>query len=438
MARDCKEDIQACPFQRINDVSSLDASEALDRFMTHGFLWVKSGKNSAPPTANVNPLSDFFSKHSLACQAHWSIENCGDLSNENEISPETLSRSNESEGSPSSFYVSTIIPKTQEEALQDLLNILPPFYIFHSDMYHILGGAWVFCGSVTTTASKKRKRPLVGRAEHVDEVPHSGTWHYQCCGTKTWLLRPHIQLFEKSGKDLPDLKDIKGAERNSAGAWRLRIAVEPGDWILIDTKIWYHCTELEHDSTENSRSWIVSIARDFYLSVPCPEDVEEGHVLMEEDDIPEDMPLTLDADTVNCALAEIEDEETGQSSIVLIATKEIKQGEPLFLKSGVDDDDKNNDITNEEYNADETVDPRAVAARDFRKGDVVLRNDELPDELPRSNEPNCELVADGDDVVVKALQDISKRDIFCILPDGDEDYEEVEVDLATGDLTRTN
>ena len=41
-------------------------------------------------------------------------------------------------------------------------------------------------------------------------------------------------------------------------------------------------------------------------------------------------------------------------------------------------------------------------------------------------------------MVVKALQDILKRDILCILPDGDEDHEEVEVDSATGNLTRTN
>ena len=89
--------------------------------------------------------------------------------------------------------------------------------------------------------------------------------------------------------------------------------VHGSDCILIDTKICYRCTELEHDSTENSQSWIVSIVRDFYLSVPCPEDMEEGHVLIEEDDIPEDMPLRLNADTANCALAEIEDEETGES-----------------------------------------------------------------------------------------------------------------------------
>ena len=104
--------------------------------------------------------------------------------------------------------------------------------------------------------------------------------------------------------------------------------VHGSDCILIDTKICYRCTELEHDSTENSQSWIVSIVRDFYLSVPCPEDVEKGQVLIEEDDIPEDMPLMLDADTVKCALAEIKDEETG--NFFLIATKEIKQARPYF------------------------------------------------------------------------------------------------------------
>jgi hypothetical protein len=51
-------------------------------------------------------------------------------------------------------------------------------------------------------------------------------------------------------------------------------------------------------------------------------------------------------------------------------------------------------------------------------------------------EPNCELLHDGDNVSLRALQAITEGEIFCILPDEDQEYDEVEVDLVTGELQR--
>mmetsp|Transcript_14634 Transcript_14634/g.31204 ORF Transcript_14634/g.31204 Transcript_14634/m.31204 type:complete len:678 (-) Transcript_14634:130-2163(-) len=128
------------------------------------------------------------------------------------------------------------------EAHRSLMKILPRFDTVFEDIYEIgePSGTWLFlghhgvrsvaaaagsasasgagsasAGSTTTAAAtkkKKRKRngtsettatattttakttntsTLAGRAEHVDEVTHSGTYHVQIAGTKTWKIRPH-------------------------------------------------------------------------------------------------------------------------------------------------------------------------------------------------------------------------------------------------------
>ena len=96
------------------------------------------------------------------------------------------------------------------------------------------------------------------------------------------------------------------------------------------------------------------------------------HVLLQGAAIPEDLPRTTAVDKVNCALAEVaadEDEEEDEEMVlVLIATREIKEGELLFVQvknCNNSDEEEEHDNVKGEYNADETVDPRAVASQDF-------------------------------------------------------------------------
>ncbi|CAB9525372.1 UTP6, small subunit (SSU) processome component, homolog (yeast) [Seminavis robusta] len=429
---------ERCPFQRVNDSSSLTPSDYLDQFLTHGFLWVKGGSSTSSSSSNNeerNPLSAFFNQHVSTCEAQWTVENRGDYKSDRDVTPTIIAQQSQP---TQSFYASTIIPH-DTAALSDLLERLPSCSMILPDV-HVTGGAWIFCGCTHSSSNKKkRKRPLVGRAEHVDEVPHSGTWHYQLKGNKTWLVRPHGQLFEAQGKKVPALESTSTTTDTTAGgALRLRITVEEGDWFVLNTRIWYHCTELEGTRSDCCCCWSISVARHFYLPIPCPRDTQKGEVVLEEDDIPDDFPRTAILEDVNCALAEVENEEEEDdddpqqqtTNIVLVSTRDISQGELLCLAN--DNTDNNND---NEYNADERVDPRAVALRDFQKGEVVLRDDEIPDDLPRSHEPNCELAAaSGDSIVLKALCEISAKEVLCILPDDDEEYETVEVDLATGEL----
>lgn len=261
---------------------------------------------------------------------------------------------------------------------------------------------------------KKRKRPLLGRAEHVDEVAHSGTWHYQVSGRKTWWIRPHAALWDTT---VPDLSRVEGAVRSDRGAWRLPIHVDAGDFFILNTRIWYHHTDLENND------WSISVARDFYVPLPCPRNAVQGEILMEEDEIPFDIPRSRHP---NCGMAEIADDN--EVCMVLIALENISKGTPLAVKE--------EDGEEVEYNDDEAIDPRAIARQSFEFGQVVDEGDIMPDDLPRSLDPNCELCLEGETFVLRALRGIEEGEVFCILPSHNEQYEEVEVDLSTGTLTR--
>ena len=411
------------PFARIEDIQSLDPDDFLERFERHGFLWFKSSQKQPKPQS----ILDFLKHHAATCEAQWTVENSGDCTNDDNDASLTPASVSASTSSDRSFYVSTIIHRQDADALEQLVNLLPETPDIFQDL-QITGGAWLFLGHVNVGGGKssnksKRKRSMVGRAEHVDEVSHSGTFHYQVAGTKTWWIRPHPELFLDNP---PDLSKIPGAEKDKA--WKLKVQVQEGDVFCLNTKIWYHYTELPQDA-----EWSMSAARDFYLPVPCPQDTGKGEVIWEEENIPDDMPRTTEP---NCALIQVQDEDDEEEEqdddedgkIVLVALEDIQQGELLSI--AIDDGES------DECNANEMVDPRAISKQDWREDQVVLQGDEIPNDLPRSLEPNCELQENGDITELRAIKSIPTGDVFCILPEDDEEYEEVEVDLATGELQR--
>lgn len=403
------------PFARIEDIQSIDPDDFLERFQQHGFLWFKSSQKQPKPQS----ILDFVKRQAATCETQWTVENSGDCTsiNASSLTPSNISTT----GLDRSFYVSTIIHRQDADALEQLVNLLPETPGLFQDL-QITGGAWLFLGHVGggKNSSNKRKRSMVGRAEHVDEVSHSGTFHYQVAGTKTWWVRPHPELFVDNP---PDLSQIPGAEKDKA--WKLKIHVQEGDVFCLNTKIWYHYTELPQDA-----EWSMSVARDFYLPIPCPQDTSKGEVIWEEENIPDDMPRTTEP---NCALIQVQDEDDEEDDdddgkIVLVALQDIQQGELLSI--AIDNGES------DECNANEMIDPRAISKQDWDKDQVVLQGDEIPHDLPRSLEPNCELQENGDIAELRAIQSIPTGDVFCILPEDDEEYEEVEVDLATGELQR--
>jgi hypothetical protein len=206
----------------------------------------------------------------------------------------------------------------------------------------------------------------------------------------------------------------------------LKCSVQEGDLFVLDTRAWYHRTELPASGVNS-----ISIARDFFLpfSLTSPRDVKQGEVILDEEDLPDDFgDISASKDASNCALVEVEEDDEEEPRIVLIATKDISQGEELVLCQQEEDE--------EEENAPEGVDPRAIASQDWENGDIVLCAEEIPEDLPRSLDPNCTLEHSTEGVCVRSICSIATGDVYTLYPDSDGEYEEVEVDLGTGEMKR--
>lgn len=529
-----------CRFlERVDNIDSLSPDDFIDRFDRYGFLWFKAKESkSAAKIPTGNQVLDFVKEHSSACETSWTIENHSkDTVRTSSTSPPKITpqKLHDFTGTDTSFYVSTIVHRKPQEgqpqqnddsdshneedrnrkpsseiepsfnsspAHQSLMAMLPKFDNVFEDIYENgdPSGTWLFLGhhgisaspAMTKSSTKKKLKKqklrhdsihsdettttLAGRAEHVDEVTHSGTYHIQVSGTKTWKIRPHpdsflAEEFMLDSEEGSHLGELPGAEQEGGGGksdncWRLRINVEEGDVFVLNTKIWYHCTELNFApnsaSSVPSSEWSISIAQDFYLPVPCPKDAKKGDVVYgynddeideeEESDesradqeIPDELPRS---DNPNCALVEIgvnesddededEIEDDNETKIALVALRDIMEGESLTIAFDPQDDQLGN--------GNEQIDPRVISRQYWRKDQIVVRGeDRMPQDIPRSYEPNCGLVEiDSDDttttsggacLALRALVDIPEGGVFCILPDEDEEYDEVEVDLGTGEL----
>jgi hypothetical protein len=117
--------------------------------------------------------------------------------------------------------------------------------------------------------------PFRGRVEHTDSVSHDGTWHRQVSGEKVWYLRPVSESQEWNyGSPRIQYKKRQALRRASSDSdtivhgedkvKRLRVYCQANDILIINTRLWWHSTELPN--TESAADQLsVSYARDFYL-----------------------------------------------------------------------------------------------------------------------------------------------------------------------------
>jgi hypothetical protein len=77
-------------------------------------------------------------------------------------------------------------------------------------------------------------------------------------------------------------------------------------------------------------------------------------------------------------------------------------------------------------NAPDSLDPRMLASRRAKAGTVLLKGEELPKELPRSVDPNCELQEgdDGESVLVVTLRPVAAGEALTVGAGEDEEYDE--------------
>jgi hypothetical protein len=191
---------------------------------------------------------------------------------------------------------------------------------------------WVFVGR-----NSSREETLVGRKEHTDDVSHDGTWHYQSQGTKVWYLRPaEAPEWEFSSTVIDKGTGADSFVKFPDDINRLKVVVEEGDILIVNTRLWWHQTRIPYTS---KRGLSLSYARDFYCELL-------RHTLDRSFSLPEQGAL---------------------------------QG-----AGGAGEEGEGEGYTN----VDGLYASRAVAA-----GEVVLTEDEMPDcALPRSEKPNCEVV----------------------------------------------
>lgn len=281
-----------------------------------------------------------WSKLDKASQDSWCVEN-GKVAGP-EILNKLPKQSDES-SAETSWYVS-FIAKTVPE---DLPFKEMPIAKSHSD------SIWFFVGH---HASKDGK-PLRGRPEHTDDVPHDGTFHIQARGSKRWFLRPTDELLAER----PD----SGLNANDS----FEIECKRGDLIAVNTRLWWHQTELPA-SKEPSFSY----ARDFYLEENqgaeesdfinqdgfyAAANISAGTILVREDDMPDCELPTSKSDRANCEVVELDDGENA-----LVAKRDISTGEWFVVYDSDAESDAESsaeanedaDDNGEEDNADDDAD----------------------------------------------------------------------------------
>lgn len=320
----------------------------------------------------------------------WNVENAmssskQNLSRENLFGSDHLLSLNQNEDPFSEFaawYISFIV-QSDETLINRFLDLVPcsnplPLQSLSWDVKYS-NPIWIFLGKNMIAKGGKN---IQGRSEHTDSVSHSGTWHFQLAGRKIWQLRPLVDSKEWAGKSpslrishkrnrsLRHMKSINASEENRNiscikrggnsldGKLRLQVECSPGDILLVNTRLWWHQTELP--STIDADNQIsLSYARDFMSPHTSPRPRQTQKQMVEDG---------------------------------MVVGDEMSNIEGIY------------------------------ASRNVRKGDIVLTEEELPNcSLPRSKDPNCEVTCIGDVGALIALRNIESGEWLSVMSSSDEE-----------------
>jgi hypothetical protein len=393
-----------------HSLSDLTTQDILSLYERDQMLWLRLDGAALNKCAEFNlaMLHALFREHPAFFSKRFSIENPGTFERAT-ISAQTVYGDTAKLLNQGTFYCSSILKDNKENGMSAFLETVPfaepPFLQCLSDPATHDAGVWLFIGHNASSHT-----PLEGRPEHTDKVPHSGTWHVQLSGYKTWFLRPREAAPEWQGHP-PVLANKPGVETSANGLLRAEIPCERGDVLLVNTRVWWHHTQLppspSHSDPTTDSPLSISYARDFFLTGDIySQPIADTH-----------------ADRLE-ALAPLKQNLTHSEGL---------QQESSGTEE--EDDESEDEMTNEDG-----LDPRFVAARFIPSGELALGESdglaELVDRLPRALDPTCELCAaeiDGEEqLALLALRDIEVGEPLCIAPDEGEEYEEYELDTVTG------
>lgn len=297
----------------LEKITITSSSDLLKRFCDYGVVYIPNAKQlfNIAEGLSWRDLSSFFQRlekdreswtHETVLQDHTKN---GDLSDVNLVALKFLSPNNHS--SVQSGYCSFIV-QHDIEVMNDLLNRLPisdlPFKESDPESNIKYGpGLWIFFGRNHSNVADGSI--LHGRGEHTDSVSHDGTWHYQMSGLKEWFIRPTLEMLnildlnaygDETVKQWKDEEDKAIAKELRS---RLHIKCQAQDIILINTRLWWHMTQLPSGVDPS-----VSYARDIYLQsandesndeeemtnvdgLYAAEDIEAGTIIFRERDMPD-------------------------------------------------------------------------------------------------------------------------------------------------------
>jgi hypothetical protein len=229
-ARDTKVYLESVP---IFDSESITSEAALQFYWKNQFLHVRTGHGESH--APLQGLLSAFQKNPEAIQRHWTIENPGRGGGRPLTAQSFFNNKARFNGQ---FYVSAIL-QSSDVITADFLQSCPlqelPFVQDWGTFEHS-HPVWVFMGCNTFNEA------MQGRPEHTDDVQHSGTWHYQLAGTKTWLIRP-----------LSEHRDWAGRAPLLNGCTSLKVSCLAGDIFIINTRLWWHRTSISRTTSSPSK-----------------------------------------------------------------------------------------------------------------------------------------------------------------------------------------
>lgn len=277
---------------------------------------------------------DTFNSATAKDQGSWTIENDSDILDSSTSASEFLSPAATQNG-----YCSFVMQDDSSNAVSNFTEQLTakghPTTLpvgGQLDSLYIASPYWLFfCRNNTSTAMK-------GRNEHTDDIDHNGgTFHYQVAGTKTWTIRPTEKMRDKC--DELDIALKKYYVQT----------VEEGDVFVINTRLWWHQTEIPGLSgagkgRKNGKrtNLSMSYARDICLDGTQPVEggeldmnnkdagwasafIAKGTVLHTQADPP--VVRTAGEGNVNCELFVAGNNEEGEIQMALRMTKELQEGD---------------------------------------------------------------------------------------------------------------
>ena len=197
-----------------------------------------------------------------------------------------------------------------------------------ADTVCIASPYWFFVGR------NSNSHGMQGRNEHTDDIEHNGgTYHFQAAGSKTWKLRPTDEL-----RTMCDELDIALKESYIH-------TVEEGDIFVINTRLWWHQTEIPAfagGDASSCHNLSISYARDIWLDGMQPQEGQDMHMSSKDGSwatafIPKGATLLTDADPpisrtseridANCELVVVGENEEGEEQLALVTLQDIKEGE---------------------------------------------------------------------------------------------------------------